>query len=150
MGEAEPLRARVRALLDGQRLAVLSTYGQGQPHLSLVAFVFDENLGRVAFVTPRETRKYANLAAHPRVALLIDNRSGSAEVFREAMAVTVVGRARELSRPRTEPLFEQYLARHPELADFARAATSAFVVVAVECYHTVTRFQHVETLRVAR
>ncbi|MDB4433414.1 pyridoxamine 5'-phosphate oxidase family protein, partial [bacterium] len=95
MNESE-LRSRLGKLFQEQRLAVLSTHDQGQPYSSLVAFSASDDLTHLHFATNRATRKYANLHRDGRVSLLVDNRSNSASDFREAMAVTVTGRAREV------------------------------------------------------
>jgi nitroimidazol reductase NimA-like FMN-containing flavoprotein (pyridoxamine 5'-phosphate oxidase superfamily) len=141
------VRDRIRKLFDSQRLAVLATHRGGQPYTSLVAFAASEDLGRLLFATTRATRKFANLSADARVSLLVDNRTNRTADFRRAMAVTGVGRAREVEGIDRAASLELYLRKHPHLEDFVAAPTCALLQVAVEAYYAVTRFQHVVELR---
>jgi heme iron utilization protein len=79
--------------LTSQPLAVLSTHQAGQPYSNLIAFAATPDLESIFFATTRATRKFANLMADPRVALLIDNRANQEADFAEAAALTVLGSA---------------------------------------------------------
>ena len=133
-------------LFHHQLHAVLATADGGVPHASLVAFAASPDLRRLVFVTARATKKFRNLAASGTVALLIDNRTNTTSDVAEAMAVTVIGRAGEATGAEREGLLALLLARHPALADFARAADTAVVAVTVERYLLVDRFQRVRVL----
>lgn len=145
MNESE-LRSRLQKLFQEQRLAVLSTHNQGQPYSSLVAFSASHDLTRIYFATNRGTRKYANLQKERRVSMLVDNRSNSTADFREAMAVTVTGRARDMKESEKAILIKDYLAKHPYLDEFIASPTCAFIEVEVETYYAVHRFQSVVEL----
>jgi nitroimidazol reductase NimA-like FMN-containing flavoprotein (pyridoxamine 5'-phosphate oxidase superfamily) len=132
--------------LSRERLGVLSTCGGQQPYASLVAFAATDDLSHIVFVTPRPTRKYANLTANARVALLVDNRSNRASDFRRAMAATAVGRVREVRKARNSRLIRNYLEKHPHLEDFVWSPTCAVLDVWVESYYVVERFQQVSEL----
>jgi nitroimidazol reductase NimA-like FMN-containing flavoprotein (pyridoxamine 5'-phosphate oxidase superfamily) len=140
------LEARVTDLLRTQGLAVLSTQGEGQPYSSLVAFAATPGLRELLFATTRATRKYHNLAAEPRVSLLVDNRSNREADFHEAMAATAVGRAAEVAEADPAALRSIYLCKHPHLEDFLAAPTCALIRVQVEAYYVVQRFQDVRVL----
>jgi nitroimidazol reductase NimA-like FMN-containing flavoprotein (pyridoxamine 5'-phosphate oxidase superfamily) len=133
-------------LLKDQNLAVLSTDLKGRPYASLVGFLAGEGLKHLFFVTTRATRKYDALTSNPRVAMLIDNRSNSFQDFREAMAVTAVGKAREIAKDENRGVVEAYVEKHPHLADFISSPTSALISVEVNTYLVVTRFQQVMEL----
>ncbi len=126
-----------------QQLAVLATSQRGQPYTSLVAFAFSDDLRRLFFATTRATRKFANLQAEPRVSLLIDNRSHRSDDFREAIAVTALGRAQEVGDSERQVLLDLYLDRHAGLKEFATAPTCALFQVEVTRYSLVSRFQNV-------
>lgn len=134
---------KIRGLLVSQRLAVLATSQRGQPYTSLVAFAFSDDLRRLFFATTRATRKFANLQAEPRVSLLIDNRSHRSDDFREAIAVTALGRAQEVGDSERSALLDLYLERHAGLQEFATAPTCALLQVEVTRYSLVSRFQNV-------
>jgi nitroimidazol reductase NimA-like FMN-containing flavoprotein (pyridoxamine 5'-phosphate oxidase superfamily) len=140
------LRSHLENLFREQRLAVLSTHNGGQPYSSLVAFSASRDLTCMYFATTRATRKYANLQRDGRVSLLVDNRSNAASDFREAMAVTITGRARDMEESEKAIVKKDYLAKHPYLDEFIASPTCAFIEVEVETYYAVHRFQSVVEL----
>ena len=146
MESDERFRQLLRELLNGQKLAVLSTHNGGQPYASLVAFAFSDDLASLYFVTPRTTRKFSNLQNDRRMALLITSSTNKETDFHEAMAVTVVGSGVEIQGPDKEAALDHYIARHPYLEDFARSPTCAFVRVHAHIYILVKDFQHVMEL----
>ena len=134
-----------------QRLAVLTTVEEGgHPYANLMAFAASDDLKTLLLVTGRATRKYANLQADPRVALMIDNRSHQPSDIHEAVAVTVLGDAEEVSGAERDRLLSTYVDRHPHLADFASSPSSALFRVDVRSYYLVRRFQEVTELHVRR
>ncbi len=136
------------SLLDSQKLAVLSTYSGGQPYVSLVAFAASDDLDHLFFVTARATRKFTNILEHPQIALLVDNRSNKESDFGEASAVTILGKARELTGGGREMQLKIYLKKHPYLEEFATSSTSAIVQVQVKTFILVDRFQEVTELQI--
>jgi len=86
----------LRDLFRSQRYAVLATDSQGQPFTSLMAFAVSGDLGQLVVLTERAARKFANLTANRRVALLIDNREN---VARRIVAAGAVIGARRLGTP---------------------------------------------------
>jgi hypothetical protein len=141
------LLALVRDLLGSQRSAVLATQQGGQPYLSLMAFVATPDLKQLIVATERETKKYANLRAESRVALLIDNRSNVPADTEEAVAVTVLGRAADAPPGERASLLPLFLAKHPHLEDFVTSPTCALISVQVETYVVVQRFQEVREIK---
>ena len=100
MEKAEDIQKQLRELFATQSLAVLATHNEEQPYASLVAFVATDDLKHIYFVTPKTTRKFANLAADGRVALLINSSTNQSSDFHQAIAVTAVGDAEEIDRDR--------------------------------------------------
>lgn len=140
---------QVRALVQTQRFAVLSTRnGDGQPYASLVAFWASADLAQLVFCTLRSTRKFANLEAERRVALLVDNRSNDATDLQQAAAVTVLGSCEEAQGAQRVALAGGFLQRHPAMADFVNSPGCAVMKVDVGSYYLVTRFQNVIELHV--
>jgi nitroimidazol reductase NimA-like FMN-containing flavoprotein (pyridoxamine 5'-phosphate oxidase superfamily) len=92
----QDIKEQIRELLTIQKLAVLSTHHSGQPYASLVAFVGRKDLKKIFFVTPRTTRKFANLSADPRIAILINSSLNMDSDFHEAVSVTALGNAKEI------------------------------------------------------
>jgi nitroimidazol reductase NimA-like FMN-containing flavoprotein (pyridoxamine 5'-phosphate oxidase superfamily) len=126
-----------------QSLAVLATHNQQQPYASLVAFVATEDLKYIDFVTPKTTRKYANLTADKRVAVLVNSSTNQSSDFHQAMSVTAVGVAEEISDQDRNHIMAPYLAKHPYLEDFARSPTCALIRVTAKSYYLVKNFQKV-------
>ena len=145
--EPQELGKMIRELFASQRLAVLATQGAAGPHTSLVAFAATDDLRHLVFATQRETRKFANLAADPRVALLVDDRSHRAADLVEAAAVSAAGRAHEALGEERERLAGLLLRKHPALEPFVAQPDCALVAAAVEAYQIVTRFQSVVEFR---
>jgi hypothetical protein len=138
------LRKRIASLVHNRPYGVLCTQSQSQPYGSLVALAATDDLKDFVFSTPITTRKYRLLSECDHVALLIDNRSGSPAELMEVEAVTATGRA-HLVPP--GPDFEDWasllIERHPHLAAFVRAESSALFRVEVVRYFHVCRFQEV-------
>jgi nitroimidazol reductase NimA-like FMN-containing flavoprotein (pyridoxamine 5'-phosphate oxidase superfamily) len=135
---------RIRKLLTGQPYAVLCTQGQSQPYGSLVAFAASEDLRTLVFSTPVATRKYRLLTECEHVALLIDSRSASPEDMMSIEAVTVTGHAHVIPAGTEFDRWAGLLtARHPHLAAFVKAESTALVRVDVVRYFHVCRFQEV-------
>ena len=138
--------AQIRSLCDHQRLCVLSTQQDSQPYASLVGFAATPDLKQIVFLTPETTRKFENLSANPRVALLIHNAENQAGDFFDAAAVTATGVTSIPQGDQQEALLSLFLARHPHLSDFSRNPTTALVAVRVNRYFLVSRFQDVVEL----
>lgn len=143
----EACRTRLAALLAGQRVGVLASGGQGQPYCNLIAFVASGDFCRVAFITPRATRKFANLQADPRASILIDDRVKLSAGFAAVAAATAIGDVAEPDERTRAELLEQYLRRHPALEGFARSADSALLVLDVARWIVVDEFQNVIELQ---
>lgn len=142
---------QLQALVKAQRFAVLSTrQDDGHPYASLVAFCASSDLRQMVFCTLRSTRKFANLEAEGRVALLIDNRSNDETDLQQAAAVTVVGACTEARGEEGAALSDCFLERHPTMADFVRSPGCAVMKVQVRSYYLVTHFQSVVEVQVRR
>jgi nitroimidazol reductase NimA-like FMN-containing flavoprotein (pyridoxamine 5'-phosphate oxidase superfamily) len=143
MEKAEDIQKQIRDLFASQNLAVLATHNQEQPYASLVAFVASDDLKYLYFVTPKTTRKFANLTANPRVAVLINSSTNQTADFHRAISVTAVGDAAEIRAADREQMLPFYLAKHPHLEEFAKSPTCALVRVTARSYYLVKNFQKV-------
>ena len=143
MEKAEDIQKQIRDLFASQNLAVLATHNNEQPYASLVAFAATDDLKYLYFVTPKTTRKFANLTINPRIALLVNSSTNRAVDFHQAISVTAVGSADEISGADREHFLSLYLAKHPYLEEFAKSPTCAIVRVTVRSYYLVKNFQKV-------
>ena len=144
--DSDEIRKILKALFSSQRLAVLSTHRDGQPYASLVAFVASGDLRQIYFATPNTTRKYANLMADSRVAFLIDSRLNEESDIHAAMAVTAMGKAREIDKATDDRFLAQYLEKHPYLESFIKSPTCSWIRTDIASYYLVRRFQNVMEL----
>lgn len=143
MEDLNTLRVRIEEMLHAQRLAVLSTSGpERAPYSNLISFAALD-AGRILFATTRATRKFENLKADNRVALLIDDRRNEEGDFHEALAATAQGRAVEMSGREREAGIARYMEKFPYLEEFVRAPSCALFRVDVERWIVVTKFQNV-------
>jgi len=138
-------RIRLGELFRSQNLAALSTHHAGQPYASLVAFYAADDLKHIYFVTPK-TRKFANLNADSRVAVMVNSSTNQASDFHRALSVTAVGSAEEVEGSEKEPILKRYLVKHPHLEEFVRSPTCALVRISVKTYYLVKNFQNVMEL----
>lgn len=143
MNTDQGIQPVLRELFRSQRYAVLSTDEHGQPFASLMAFAASEDLRQIVVLTERNRRKFVNLKANRRVALLIDDRENKGSDTQESVAVTAIGEAEEADPGAGAALLELFLARHPDLAAFAAAPCCAIVTVTVSSYLLVSRFEQV-------
>jgi heme iron utilization protein len=132
-----------RNLLMSQKLAVLSTQDHGQPYINLMAFAASDDLKYLFFATSRATRKFANLMADARAALLIDNRTNEEADFVNAAALTALGKVWELLGREREQGLSIYLDKHPHLKDFVTSSTCSLLRLKVEKFILVTKFQEI-------
>ena len=147
MTKLQQVAQLLRDLLASQRLAVLATAENGQPYSNLVAFAETDELRNLLFVTSRSTRKYANLKADGRVAMLVDSRTNQLSDFENAVAVTATGIAEEVLGSERNRLTHTYITKHPHLAQFMNAPDSALIRVRVGDY-VVARFGEVTSVQV--
>jgi nitroimidazol reductase NimA-like FMN-containing flavoprotein (pyridoxamine 5'-phosphate oxidase superfamily) len=133
---------RLEALDRMEYFAVLATDDDRKPYTSLINFALTPDDKTIIFATPRATRKYRNMIKTKSVALLIDNRSKKTKNLMGTEAVTVIGKARSLRRGKAwEDFANIYIKKHPALAEFVHAPSTALMVVdATRCIH-VSQFQ---------
>ena len=119
---ASDLRDKISNLFRSQSLAVLASQKDGQSYANLVAFAATDDLRTMLFSTSRSTRKFSNIQDNPLIALLVDNRSNSSADFKDALAVTALGKVKEVHGAEKENLSSIYLAKHPHLSDIHKLA----------------------------
>ena len=139
-GSIPQLKNKIKELLDKQKLGVLATQGEKYPYNTLVAYAFSEDLRYIFFATMKHTRKYTNLMKHPHVSILIDSRTNDVTDFKDAVALTVIGKM-----VNTTPIEYRglYLNRFPHLKDFIENLDTTIITLKIDKYIYVQRFQEV-------
>ncbi len=144
MNKEKTLEKAIREMCEGESFAVLATQGSGQPYTSLIGFATSEDLTHLVFATPKQTRKYAYLEKNNQVALLIDNRSSQPDSVNDLSALTITGKGKILSTQEEKNHWGNLLANKlPYLRDFLDSLDTAIVVVEVNQYLHVRKFQEV-------
>jgi len=138
MQKSAQLQSLLRELFASQKFAALATEDVGKPHNCLVAFAATDDLRNLLFTTSRDTSKYRNIVAESRVAILVDSRSNQDSDFRNSIAVTATGKAKEAKGKERDRLLGSYLAKHPQLADFANVSENALIKVEISNYEIAT------------
>ena len=138
MENLEELSDLINRVLASQRFAVLATQSEGQPYGNLIAFAEAENLRSLLFVTSRNTRKYSNILANKKVAVLIDSRTNQELDLNNAVAITALGTIEEANIANKEHLSGIYLSKHPQLKDFLYKPSNALMKVVVTEYIVAT------------
>ena len=82
--------------------------------------------------------------------MLINSSENEAADFHQALAVTAIGSAEEITGDEKEPFLKFYLTRHPHLQDFARSPSCALVRVTARSYYLVKNFQNVMELHLSK
>lgn len=135
-------KALIEDLLKNQRFGVIATQSQNEPYTSLIAFACCKNLKNIIFSTNKNTKKYDNIIKNSRMTMLIDNRGNTPDDIKNAMAVTAIGSANEVINNKEEFL-KIYLDKHPYLKGFIKKPDNALIILNVEKYIVVNRFQKV-------
>jgi hypothetical protein len=138
MENTEELSGLLKKVFISQRFAVLATQSQGQPYGNLIAFAEAENLKSLLFVTSRNTRKYSNILASKKVAVLVDSRTNQASDLQSAVAITAIGNIKEVTESNRDYLSRIYLSKHPQLKDFLCKQPTTLMKVSVNDYVIAT------------
>ena len=142
--QRETIKQRISSLLQEQPFCILCTQGEGQPYGSLIAFACSGDLRHLYFSTPKATRKHRLLSECRQVALVVDSRSSHTKDMKRISAVTITGKAVPLVKTNESDTAKKLLkSRHPYLAEFLDAESTALYRVDTVRYLHVTRFQEV-------
>jgi putative heme iron utilization protein len=114
--EAQGGVSLARALLAGQRVAVLATLSTrhgGAPFTSLAPFAISAR-GEPLLLLSALAQHTRNLEADPRVSLFVHDPAAAAADPRTAPRLSIAGRARRVPADGEEDARARYLDRHPE------------------------------------
>ncbi len=140
---------KARQLLFEQKLAVLSTCCKdGQPYANLIAFAVTDDLKTLIFVTKRETTKFENLSYNPKAAVLVENSKNTETDFENAVAVTLMGKVKELQKSKHGNLLDIYKKKHKNLESFLKEEDCALLGIDIEKIIAVDNFQNVSEIKI--
>lgn len=127
----------IRRVLERNRLAVLATQRDGQPHASLIAFTPLEGMRFLGFATYRDTLKYESIQRDRRVAILVEDRESDARHSGKRTVLTALGEAIETPEQERRAYLATHAVRHPDLQTFLSRPECEFIRVAVHAYQVV-------------
>lgn len=134
---------RIERVLSSQSIAVLGTSKDDEPYSSLVGFVVTDDLRELVFATMRQRLKYQNMAANPRVTLMIDDRDEQNHDFNETTSITIIGSAEDVKGGKREEYTSSLVERHPVLSDFVSFPDCAIIRVTIDKIYVVSDFESV-------
>ena len=110
----------VMNILENNDLCVLCTCSHDIPDASLMLYICDEKCERMYMLTLKESTKYGNIAANPKVSLLVDTREQALVPETHTQALTIHGDAYILE-PDTvsRGLIDQLVKKHGRLSNLA-------------------------------
>jgi nitroimidazol reductase NimA-like FMN-containing flavoprotein (pyridoxamine 5'-phosphate oxidase superfamily) len=141
--KTKDIRKKISKLLTEQKLGILATLGVDYPYQSIVAFSGSRDMKHILFATKRATSKYKNLKDRAQVSIFIDNRSNQEADFLDAIGMTALGDARELSGAASKKFTGIFIRKHPSLEEFLASPDCALFMIKVGVYYVVVNFQEV-------
>jgi uncharacterized pyridoxamine 5'-phosphate oxidase family protein len=148
MNNPKPFREYVEEALQSNRLAVLATVGNDQPHASLIAITPYDGFRKLIFATYRNTQKYRNLTCNCKVAVLIEGKDEDKSGIQNGFVITAYGEEEEICITAKNTALQTHLKNYPELISFTEAADCALILVKVENYQVVQGIDNVAWLSV--
>ncbi|WP_372714298.1 pyridoxamine 5'-phosphate oxidase family protein [Ilyobacter sp.] len=146
MKNIKELKKLISKVSSRQLFAVLATSYENQPYTSLVAFALTEDLKKLIFITPRDTRKFQYLSENNMVSLMIENSENQKVDITQAVGITITGKSRDSSGEEKEKLLKTFISKHPQMEEFAISKGCSVVSVDINRYDVVERFQNVSVL----
>lgn len=124
---------KLESLLRDNSLCVLCTEATGNPYCSLMTYLPSDDLGTLYLVSTRESRKFKNLLANPRVSILVDSRqypTAGANI----VSVTFAGLFTPLTEAEVLPIKTAFAEKHPELAEILSHPDSLVFAIKLQSY----------------
>jgi nitroimidazol reductase NimA-like FMN-containing flavoprotein (pyridoxamine 5'-phosphate oxidase superfamily) len=113
----QELEDRIQALVASRYVCVLATVDKDRPYCSLMNYVADETCREFYMATLKDTNKYKNLLANPRVSMLVDSREKVPSST--SWALTVEGVFEPVSdKVKRKWVFSRLIAQNPDLNEF--------------------------------
>jgi heme iron utilization protein len=137
MSNQNSIIAYIEDAFRTNKLAVLATEGNGQPHACFIAITPMDDFVHLIFATYRSTRKYNNLIHNGKVAILFENRSTKSLSQPDIIVITAFGYAEEVDIAVSDAALRTHLLRHPELKSFLLSTDCAIFQVKVNTYQVV-------------
>ncbi|WP_026395073.1 pyridoxamine 5'-phosphate oxidase family protein [Acetobacterium malicum] len=127
--------AKLETILRENSLCVLCTEAAGNPYCSLMTYLSSDDLRVLYLVSTRESRKFKNLLANPRVSVLVDSRQHRGPTATEnIVSVTFSGLFQPLADSETERVKTAFTREHPELTEILTHPDSVIFAIKLMSY----------------
>lgn len=148
MNKIDRLRNTIKNITSKELFGVFATSVNDVPYTTLIAFVLQDDLKKLFFATPRDTKKFKDLRINEKVSFHVQNSNNSPEDISSAVGITITGKASECLKNKSEEAIISYLLKHPQMEEFIYSLNIAFISVEIEKYNVVEKFQNVTVLKV--
>lgn len=125
--------AKLESLLRNNSLCVLCTEATGNPYCSLMTYLPSDDLTSLYLVATRESRKFQNLLANPRVSVLVDSRQHQGQGA-NIVSVTLAGLFQPLTEAEVPPIKTTLAEKHPELKEILNHPDSLVFAIQLQSY----------------
>jgi nitroimidazol reductase NimA-like FMN-containing flavoprotein (pyridoxamine 5'-phosphate oxidase superfamily) len=125
--------AKLETILRENSLCVLCTEAAGNPYCSLMTYLLSDDRRTLYLVSTRESRKFKNLLANPRVSVLVDSRQHPA-AGANIVSVTFAGLFQALADAETERVTTAFAREHPELTEILNHPDSVIFAIKLTSY----------------
>jgi len=125
--------AKVATILRENSLCVLCTEAAGNPYCSLMTYLLSDDRRSLYLVATRESRKFKNLLANPRVSVLVDSRQHPAAAA-NIVSVTFAGLFQPLADAEVQPIKTTFAGKHPELEEILSHPDSVVFAIKLQSY----------------
>jgi len=123
--------AKLETILRENSLCVLCTEAAGNPYCSLMTYLLSDDRRTLYLVSTRESRKFKNLLANPRVSVLVDSRQHPT-AGANIVSVTFAGLFQPLAD--AAPIKTSFAREHPELTEILNHPDSVIFAIKLTSY----------------
>lgn len=124
----------IKDFIVNNDLAVLATSAENMPHCSLMAYVADDDGRKIYMLTRKDSRKFRNIKANPKVCLMVDTRANHGGARAKIKALTISGTCSSVSLSDQGRLLDRLLHTHPQLEILAQHKDAVVMEVAAESF----------------
>ncbi|MEO1815018.1 MAG: pyridoxamine 5'-phosphate oxidase family protein [Acetobacterium sp.] len=125
--------AKLETILRENSLCVLCTEAAGNPYCSLMTYLLSDDHRTLYLVSTRESRKFKNLQANPRVSVLVDSRQHPT-AGGNIVSVTFAGLFKPLAEAEVLPIKTTFAGKHPELGEILNHPDSVIFAIKLTSY----------------
>ncbi len=124
---------KLETILCENSLCVLCTEAAGNPYCSLMTYLLSDDRRTLYLVSTRESRKFKNLLANPRVSVLVDSRQHQSQGA-NIVSVTFSGLFKPLADADIPPLKTAFAEKHPELKEILNHPDNLVFAIQLQSY----------------